>query len=313
MKTFISILLFVSMAFGQSNVLLPDSNWVKLDSLILTYFPFGDNNCYLAKWEWTPGTYDYEFWRATLRQDSLYGKTCKNIPLEYCTKSTIYYSLEPGKLFHGEFKIDGQDTVFVDYGLYVDFTVNKGDSFKRYGTKKFVVLSRDTTVTIRHLGTFQHCFVIYHPDNYYGDWPPEIYAPNVGKLAFIYAYVNGIEYGYWPSDFERPPYLPPLTSIEIAKEHQPTGFALFQNHPNPFNSTTVINFNLPEPAEIKLTVFDVTGNEVKTILNSHLLAGTNSARWDGTDNFERTVASGLYFIRLRAGQYSRTIKAIYTR
>ncbi len=322
MKSFIFLLLFVSIAFGQFTVPV-DSNWIKLDSLILTYFPLNYGNFYLEKWEWTPGTYHYKFWRTDLSPDSMYGKKCGNFNIEYCTKPIIYYSLEPGKLYKGAFKIDGQDTIFVDSGLYIDFTVSKGDSFKRYGIENYVVLSRDTTVTTRRLGTFQHCFVIYHPDSYYGDFPPEIYAPNVGKLAFVYAYVNGIEYGHWPSDFERPPDLPPLTSVEIIKEHPPTDFALFQNYPNPFNGSTVIDFNLPDPAEIKLTVFDVTGKEVKTILNSRLSAGSHSARWDGTDDSGQTVASGLYFIRLQVrrgesasgvtGQYSRTIKAIYTR
>ena len=202
--------------------------------------------------------------------------------------------------------------------LRANFSLSENDSVFSESTKTWIkLISKDTTIQSQ-IGSFQHCILFSDSS---------CYAPNVGPLRFrfrfeinnskityssyfgnihnlIYARIDGMQYGTYPSG---------LTSVEIVKEHPPNNFTLLQNHPNPFNSTTVINFNLPEPAEIKLTVFDVTGNEVKTILNSRLLAGTHSARWDGTDNYGRNVASGLYFIRLQTGQASQTIKAVYTR
>ena len=190
-------------------------------------------------------------------------------------------------------------SIYLKNGIIVDFAISENDSFATnpgsINSKWIKLISADSTVTVP-AGTFEHCYVFSNGD---------IYAPNVGPIKdLVYAKVNGVEYGTYPSE---------LTSVEIIKEHPPTDFALFQNHPNPFNNTTVINFNLPEPAEIKLTIFDVTGKEVKTILNSHLSAGSHSVRWDGTDNYWRPVASGLYFIRLQTGQSSKTIKAIYKR
>jgi hypothetical protein len=98
---------------------------------------------------------------------------------------------------------------------------------------------------------------------------------------------------------------PVLTTIDA---DQPESFALVQNYPNPFNPTTVIPFQIAEASMVRLTVYDVTGRLVKTLLLEELQPGSYTAEWDGRDMQNRSVSSGLYIYRLEAGSYSQTMR-----
>jgi hypothetical protein len=80
----------------------------------------------------------------------------------------------------------------------------------------------------------------------------------------------------------------------------PEKFALDQNYPNPFNPSTSISYALSAPGVVTLTVFNVLGQEVATLVNGNVAAGTYSVVWSGTDNLGRTVASGVYMYKLHA-------------
>lgn len=90
----------------------------------------------------------------------------------------------------------------------------------------------------------------------------------------------------------------------------PAAFTLDQNHPNPFNPTTTISFALPKTTSARLDIFDILGRTVRTLHDGPLAAGTHAIVWDGKDGEGRTVASGIYFYRLRAGEASQTRKMI---
>ena len=91
-------------------------------------------------------------------------------------------------------------------------------------------------------------------------------------------------------------------------ESIPTGYALDQNYPNPFNPDTRISFALPSSGSIRLIVYNVLGREVRTLVSSNLNAGQHTVIWDGRDNEGMTAASGVYFYRLEAGDYTMTRK-----
>jgi hypothetical protein len=78
-------------------------------------------------------------------------------------------------------------------------------------------------------------------------------------------------------------------------------FQLFQNYPNPFNPSTEIGFDLPSTSFVTLTIFDVMGREVKTLVSENLRNGHHSYRWDATG-----MANGIYFYQLRAGTMTVT-------
>lgn len=78
----------------------------------------------------------------------------------------------------------------------------------------------------------------------------------------------------------------------------PSEFTLSQNYPNPFNPQTTIAFNLPQPSEVRLDIYDIIGRKVASLINQNLEAGTYSLIWDGRDLSGSSVSSGIYFYRL---------------
>jgi len=94
----------------------------------------------------------------------------------------------------------------------------------------------------------------------------------------------------------------------------PTGFVLEQNYPNPFNPETTINYQLPNENWVTLRVYDFLGREVKTLVNARQAAGNYTVRWDGTDDNENRVSSGVYLYRLKSGtQFEQIRKMILLR
>ncbi|MCX6149290.1 MAG: DUF3160 domain-containing protein [Ignavibacteriales bacterium] len=84
----------------------------------------------------------------------------------------------------------------------------------------------------------------------------------------------------------------------------PETMLLAHNYPNPFNSTTIIRFTIPAKLsnqDVKLNIFDLNGELVKQLLNENLPGGNYLTRWDGTDNNDRDVTSGVYFYNLTVG------------
>jgi hypothetical protein len=80
----------------------------------------------------------------------------------------------------------------------------------------------------------------------------------------------------------------------------PTGYSLKQNYPNPFNPSTKISFEIPVSSTVTLRIFNMIGQEVKTLFHGTLSAGSQELVWNGTDDAGRTLASGVYFYSLNA-------------
>jgi len=80
----------------------------------------------------------------------------------------------------------------------------------------------------------------------------------------------------------------------------PTEFSLQQNYPNPFNPETTIEYSLPYPAEVMLIIYDVSGHEVRNLVNETKPAGHFSFLWDGGNKHGQIAASGIYFCRIKA-------------
>ena len=92
----------------------------------------------------------------------------------------------------------------------------------------------------------------------------------------------------------------------------PKAFALSQNSPNPFNPATTIGFSVPEgkSAQVTLNVYDIRGKLVRTLVNETKESGTYTVYWNGTDNNGNNIASGVYFYRMNAGEFSQTRKMV---
>lgn len=82
---------------------------------------------------------------------------------------------------------------------------------------------------------------------------------------------------------------------------------LLDNRPNPFNPRTTIAFDLPKQESVSLRIFDVSGRLVRVLVDGDVTpGGRHESRWNGRDDDGRRVASGTYFYRLEAGEYSET-------
>ena len=100
------------------------------------------------------------------------------------------------------------------------------------------------------------------------------------------------------------------TILGLDNENVPTKFLLHQNYPNPFNPITTLRYNLPKDTFVRITVFDMSGNAIKTLVNTIKNAGFNSEQWNATNNQEHTVSSGVYFYTIQAGNFIDTKKMI---
>jgi hypothetical protein len=91
------------------------------------------------------------------------------------------------------------------------------------------------------------------------------------------------------------------TGIDDAVVGLPAEFSLSQNYPNPFNPATEIKFALPENAHVKIEIFNVLGQKVRTLVDADMDAGYKSIVWNGTDASGRNLSSGVYLYRMQAG------------
>ncbi|MFH1501771.1 MAG: C25 family cysteine peptidase [Candidatus Eisenbacteria bacterium] len=94
------------------------------------------------------------------------------------------------------------------------------------------------------------------------------------------------------------------SSSDVAEDEIPREFALRQNVPNPFNPVTVIAYQLPQPAHVRIDVFNVAGRLVRTLVDAPEDAGRRAVTWDGTDEDGHKVASGVYLYRMEAGSHT---------
>ncbi len=124
----------------------------------------------------------------------------------------------------------------------------------------------------------------------------------------------------WPmyrGNCRRTGYLGDNTSTGIVsssgEKALPGEFALHQNYPNPFNAGTQIRFSLPEDCQLTLEIFNILGQKVFALAQGFHRAGVHRVRWAGEDAGGSVVASGIYFCRLRAGQFSGTKRMVLLR
>jgi len=104
-----------------------------------------------------------------------------------------------------------------------------------------------------------------------------------------------------------------VTSVNApgTQNNLPDKFALLPNYPNPFNPETTIRYDLQQRSEVKLQVFNLLGQEVRTLVNKELqAAGAQSVRWDGKNNSGITLPSGVYIYRISAGNFTASRKMV---
>ena len=88
---------------------------------------------------------------------------------------------------------------------------------------------------------------------------------------------------------------------EGTEENLPGSFGLSQNYPNPFNPTTEIRYSLPSRGHVNLSVYNILGQRVATLVDKEQPAGVYRVQWDGCDDNGQTLATGIYLYQIRTG------------
>ena len=158
------------------------------------------------------------------------------------------------------------------------------------------------------------------------------YTDNSGYYEFINALEGDYHLGVYLSGYSSDPpmrefYLPleselldqdfvlqPGTGVK-AKDRilKPITIHLAQNYPNPFNPITTIKFELPEPSEVEISIFNAAGQKIRTLVSKSLSAGEHRVEWNGKDDFGRKVASGIYLYQLKTEKYNKVMKMIFAK
>ena len=85
-------------------------------------------------------------------------------------------------------------------------------------------------------------------------------------------------------------------------------FQILPNYPNPFNPITTLRYDLPEDALVNITIYDMMGRQVKTLINDRQTAGYKSLHWNATNNASSPVSAGIYLYMIQAGDFRQTKK-----
>ncbi|MBU0519163.1 T9SS type A sorting domain-containing protein [bacterium] len=227
-----------------------------------------------------------------------------SVDLTYVSGSPI--PVGGGNLYFEVF-VDNYGTVALNFDAWLDVSYEGG---------------APTTVVQRSFTSFQAGWQINRPDMFFP--VPAAYAGgNYAMLGRLGSYPGDVwveDSFAWSKDGatsgEFVPFVPqafypnPFDRITTGGEGEltqalPEEYSLGQNYPNPFNPSTTINFSLPEAQHVKLTVFNVNGQVVASLVDGMRDAAQYEVTWDASD-----VASGLYFYQLEAGDFSSVKKMV---
>jgi hypothetical protein len=130
---------------------------------------------------------------------------------------------------------------------------------------------------------------------YAGKDPDDPFGDNFQNLWF--------DNSTWGTDVEE----------EMTEEEVPAEFSLSSNYPNPFNPETRISYFIPRVSHVKLQIFNILGQKIRTLVDEDQAAGREGVLWDGRDDQGEQVASGVYLYRLQAGDLSESKKMVLIR
>ena len=101
-----------------------------------------------------------------------------------------------------------------------------------------------------------------------------------------------------------------ISEVNENDKNIPFDYHLFQNYPNPFNPQTTISYQLSEAGMVQISIYDLKGERVRTLVNSHKPAGKYSVSWDGCDSRKVRLSTGVYLIKMKANEFSASRKVL---
>ncbi|MFC2088651.1 lamin tail domain-containing protein [Calditrichota bacterium] len=205
-------------------------------------------------------------------------------------------------------------------------------SFTAHGSEGKVMLKWITESEVDNQGFY--LYRSYEKEDNYEPLSDLIQGAGNSSARNVYSYIdravfNGLTYWYKLIDVDingvRTEHqvisaIPHVSSVEIGVDNgseAPEKFALKDNYPNPFNPETTIGFDIPELenelVNIDLSVYDMLGKKVKTLINEPLGPNSYNVKWNGTNDYGRLVPSGVYFYLLKSESFIKSNKMILIR
>ena len=96
----------------------------------------------------------------------------------------------------------------------------------------------------------------------------------------------------------------------VSLSNVPQQFVLYPNYPNPFNPVTTIRYDLPDDSYVTLTIHDMMGKQIRTLVDGSESAGSRLSQWNARDDQGRAVSAGVYLYKIQAGDLVDTKKMI---
>ena len=171
-----------------------------------------------------------------------------------------------------------------------------------YGTERMCVMG-NLVYLYAYTGQIEKASQLL--DNYI-----EQYGFDVDGIEFLQETLANMEYMYEEGLILPKKTTPPETYSDLSL---PEDYMLSTNYPNPFNPTTIIHYAIPEAQKVKITIYDITGKEVKTLVNEVKPPGYYSINWDGKNSDFRQAASGMYIYCMRTNAFIKSKKMLLIR
>ena len=102
-----------------------------------------------------------------------------------------------------------------------------------------------------------------------------------------------------------------LAHLQVNEENLPRKLKLNQNYPNPFNPITKISYEMPSDGFVRVSIIDMMGREVKTLVENSQVSGMRSVTWNATDNKEQPVSAGVYLYKIQTRGITKTRKMVF--
>ena len=243
------------------------------------------NNVYY----WSSGlTSFYTAWNDTAHVDSIYTTEWMNPPTVNMFGDDSKW---PG------FTESGNQNVDPGFGASIDAVLDPGTG-NNVGLLNWFTVVRTGTGTTELYG-YQLTNVDFSSGNWVPDWP----LPEATDLQYSNTSLKtGATDGGYIGD---PYWFTGVTGVEQVPGLVPDKFSLFEAYPNPFNPSTTISFELPTNSDVKISIYDISGKHVETIVNNKMQAGAHEVTWNAS-----AYSSGVYIYKIESESYSETKKMI---
>jgi len=205
---------------------------------------------------------------------------------------------------------DGYDTVEREWALYIKTPVELANFSGQVIERKGVELNWETTNEQNHAGF--NIFRKAESENKYKKINMLLIKPDGTKQ---YKYIDskvkvGKSYNYKLENVSLTGTKTQHDAITISIS-KPKEYKLSQNYPNPFNSHTNIHYQLPEQSKVTIQIYNILGQQVRTLVDDIIEAGYHSVHWNGLDRYESQVGSGVYYYRIITNSFTQTKKMVF--